>query len=41
MDIGLPKLQTTCHGWEYSAKTFAIAAAIADVHLARYLSFTG
>jgi hypothetical protein len=41
MDIGLTKLQATRHGWKNCTKAFAIAAAIADVHLARYLSFTG
>ena len=39
VQVGLAELQSSRHGRKYGAKAFAVAAGIADLHLARQLSF--
>jgi hypothetical protein len=39
MDVGLAEFEPSRHGREHRAKTLAVAAGIADLHLARHLVF--
>jgi hypothetical protein len=39
MDIRLRKLQTPCHGREYSAEALAVTAGIANGHLSLNFAF--
>lgn len=39
MDIGLGKLQASCHGRKYSAEALAITAGIANGHLSLNFAF--
>jgi hypothetical protein len=41
VDVGLAKLQPPRHGREHGAKTFAVAAGIADLQYTRHLGLAG